>query len=1136
MSTNYNNYIDNDSDNLPPPLPCETIGPFKLVKYLGSGAFADVYLGIHEHTNEEVAIKYINKQHLFTTELSTPEALSNEINNHKILFHNNIARIYCTIETNTTISIVTEYCSNGDLLSHIITKGKLSESAACKIFHQIINALDYMHSQYELAHRDMKPENVLFNHLNEVKLCDFGLSKFYNDDNNNALLTTPCGSPIYAAPEMLLNKPYHGDRVDIWSAGVTLYAMVVGKLPFDDEDMQMLIKKITNGVFDVPRTLSCNCKDLMKRLLTVDDERRITFKEIKEHSWYKGVKERDGKGINIKEVVIPVDDEVVMMIVKDGVGSVEDVVRSVVMNKHDKVSVEYYLRVGKKVKDGNGSVSELSGKGKEIEEYLEKEESKWEYYEWEEEEVVMKIVKRIEGKEKECEELSKEKEMEIRKENDNSVNENDNTVNKNEKEQEKEMRNDNKNNNIIENENDNSENEKEKEKENDKYINENDETVNENVKVNEEEKEKENNDVLLDIQSDNKEIVNEDNKPDINETKSENIEIPSIIQEDQTNPEEKQILSNTINNNLETINISNTISFDDKSITPKTEILPHSIQNTNPSIIPPLPQPNPQLSFNIQINHDEPYPNSPIKQPRPHRLDINLDIPNELTLQEPSKQILTIQPYKSKKKVSRHIHKSSLPAKPNQSIHTAHPHTQSNSPIKTDNKATPITSSSNRNKVHFKKIININKPPFPKQNKTKPQCSSNSKNNSKLNDKDKSIIAVARKLKPQRKNLSLIVDNNNNNNNLGNSNISVFIPQTKRKERLVIKEVRRRKPMDEKHNNSNEYKGLCIETVSSRSKKREKYTNSNDTKYNYTNNKITVKKSPDNKQKNINDTPIHSNSNNNNNNNSTFLKFQKVILTTKHHTLKSNINNNITHKHNTSHPKNIKLKAIPKPHHRHLFSYDRNNPNNNSNSRYNNELNLQDISTSTIIHHHPTIKHKHTLNTSVISAHNNNSIDISHTKNNSIKSPPTYIKVNPKTTRSSQQHNINNNVKHVSLTHRHKHNSSLNSISKDNTKLNSHKNPKITNDIQLIYTKKDINCIHRELNSILGLHNVEYIKHKNIFNCKYITTHNQMIFTLQIHEIHMNKIRISRIVPKLIKGGEYTFGKVMTCIKKKIIN
>ena len=398
MNYNDNSYNDIPNEQSEQSLPCKSIGPFKLVKYLGSGAFAKVYLARHETTNEEVAIKYIKKQELFENEMSSPEALSNEINNHKMLFHNNIARIYCTIETNTTISIVTEYCSNGDLISKIIDQGKFDETTACIIFAQIINGLEYMHSEYGLAHRDMKPENVLFNHSNEVKLCDFGLCKFYNENNHIQLLTTPCGSPIYAAPEMLMNKPYNGNLIDIWSAGITLYVMVSGKLPFDDENIQSLIQKITKGIFEMPSDLSNSCKDLISRLLTVDPSKRITFSEIKRHSWFNNKNVFNIKGLSIKDILIPVDDDIVIELIEEGFGNIDNIIKSIIMNNHDELTVGYYLRVKKKIREGGKSVSDLANKDGLFMEYIMKEDSKWEYYDWEEDEVVGKIMDRIQKK------------------------------------------------------------------------------------------------------------------------------------------------------------------------------------------------------------------------------------------------------------------------------------------------------------------------------------------------------------------------------------------------------------------------------------------------------------------------------------------------------------------------------------------------------------------------------------------------------------------------------------------------------------------------------------------------------------------------------------------------------------------
>ena len=270
------------------------VGPFQIISKLGSGAFSTVYLSSHIKTGEQVAIKYILKSTITNQHHTSLDILSNEINNQKKLYHNNLSKIYCTIETNTTISIVQEYCSNGDLLTQIMDKGLFDESTACLIFNQLISGLEYLHMN-NIAHRDLKPENILFDYNNDVKLCDFGLSKDYSKVE---MMSTTCGSPIYAAPEMVMNKPYKGASADIWSAGVTLYAMVAGRLPFDDEDMQTLFYKISKGIFEMPEDISDSCKDIIKQLLTVDIDKRATFEDIKRHQWFNTAMSGSiGKGI-----------------------------------------------------------------------------------------------------------------------------------------------------------------------------------------------------------------------------------------------------------------------------------------------------------------------------------------------------------------------------------------------------------------------------------------------------------------------------------------------------------------------------------------------------------------------------------------------------------------------------------------------------------------------------------------------------------------------------------------------------------------------------------------------------------------------------------------------------------------------
>lgn len=123
-----------------------------------------------------------------------------------------------------------EYAARGELFDHIVSHEKLGEFEASKFLMQLVDAVEYLH-QLGIAHRDLKPENLLLDHKYNIKMTDFGLSNIYPAGK---LLTTACGSPSYACPEMLSGKPYNGIKADIWSIGIVLYAMCFGYLPFDN--------------------------------------------------------------------------------------------------------------------------------------------------------------------------------------------------------------------------------------------------------------------------------------------------------------------------------------------------------------------------------------------------------------------------------------------------------------------------------------------------------------------------------------------------------------------------------------------------------------------------------------------------------------------------------------------------------------------------------------------------------------------------------------------------------------------------------------------------------------------------------------------------------------------------------------
>ena len=188
---------------------------------------------------------------------------------------------YTVITTPSEIIMVLEY-AGGELFDYIVKHGKMTEETARRFFQQIICAVEYCH-RHKIVHRDLKPENLLLDeHLN-VKIADFGLSNIMTDGN---FLKTSCGSPNYAAPEVISGKLYAGPEVDVWSCGVILYVLLVGRLPFDDEYIPSLFKKIASGNYHTPSYLSSGAVRIIKRMLVVNPVQRITVQEIRQDSWF----------------------------------------------------------------------------------------------------------------------------------------------------------------------------------------------------------------------------------------------------------------------------------------------------------------------------------------------------------------------------------------------------------------------------------------------------------------------------------------------------------------------------------------------------------------------------------------------------------------------------------------------------------------------------------------------------------------------------------------------------------------------------------------------------------------------------------------------------------------------------------
>ena len=251
---------------------------------IGKGTFGKVKLGINKESGEKAAIKILEKAKIVTKD--DEERVDREINILNRLSHLNVVKIFDIKETKERYYIFMEYCDKGELFNYIVDRQHLSEEEASYFYYQLINGLEYIHSK-NIVHRDLKPENLLLSKGNILKIIDFGLSNYYTGKP----LSTPCGSPCYASPEMVSGNKYNGCRIDVWSTGIILYAMIYGYLPFEDPDNEMLFQKILECKPEMPSGVSSSALDLMNKIMVTNPDKRITVEKIKEHPFYlKGKK------------------------------------------------------------------------------------------------------------------------------------------------------------------------------------------------------------------------------------------------------------------------------------------------------------------------------------------------------------------------------------------------------------------------------------------------------------------------------------------------------------------------------------------------------------------------------------------------------------------------------------------------------------------------------------------------------------------------------------------------------------------------------------------------------------------------------------------------------------------------------
>ncbi|EKM57552.1 uncharacterized protein PHACADRAFT_206451 [Phanerochaete carnosa HHB-10118-sp] len=271
------------------------VGPWIIGECVGKGASGHVKIARHRRTGQLAAIKILPLQPFVTSRNAQAQAKSEkqrmgvdrEITMMKLMNHPNIMRIYDVYEGDKELYLILEYVEGGELFDFLVNRGKLAPLEALGYFKQIVYGLNYAHT-FSIIHRDLKPENILIHSMDPplIKIADWGMAAFAPP---SLQLETSCGSPHYASPEIVNGHRYTGTATDIWSCGVILYALLTGRLPFDDKNVRTLLGKVKLGKYEMPTHIDPLAKDLLSRMLVVDCKKRATMAEVLEHPWLQGV-------------------------------------------------------------------------------------------------------------------------------------------------------------------------------------------------------------------------------------------------------------------------------------------------------------------------------------------------------------------------------------------------------------------------------------------------------------------------------------------------------------------------------------------------------------------------------------------------------------------------------------------------------------------------------------------------------------------------------------------------------------------------------------------------------------------------------------------------------------------------------
>ncbi|KRY32808.1 Serine/threonine-protein kinase BRSK2 [Trichinella spiralis] len=341
--------MTNTVNNIPSRDVYQFVGPYRLEKTLGKGQTGLVKLGTHYASGRKVAIKIVRKEKLSESVLIKVER---EIAVMKLIDHPYILRLYDVYENQKYL--ILEYVSGGELFDYLVRKGRLPIKEAKKIFRQIVCALDYCHAQNIW---DLKPENLLLDERNNIKIADFGMASLQVE---GSMLETSCGSPHYACPEVIRGEKYDGKKADVWSCGVILYALLVGALPFDDDNLRHLLEKVKRGVFHIPHFVPPDCQSLLRGMIEVNVAKRMSLDDVFRHPWVTGGSKCAFQRVAplfkmVQTLVIPtesdIDPDVLRHMTSLGCfGDRSSLIEQLLNNKHNAEKVIYFVLLDRKMK------------------------------------------------------------------------------------------------------------------------------------------------------------------------------------------------------------------------------------------------------------------------------------------------------------------------------------------------------------------------------------------------------------------------------------------------------------------------------------------------------------------------------------------------------------------------------------------------------------------------------------------------------------------------------------------------------------------------------------------------------------------------------------------------------------------